>query len=123
MISRPYMRTATSAATGLLLLTGLAGTAQADAASHASVRTTPAALTSAARGISCHVNWKTSTSANVWCDGHGPARYGASILCRKGSLDRQLNYNNGPWLGDRRGISMYCPGGGFRRVNQWGWYA
>jgi len=73
--------------------------------------------------IACHTNWKTSTSANVWCDGHGPARYGASIQCKKGSAVRQLNYGPGPWLGDRRGISMYCPGGGYKRVKQWGWPA
>ncbi|MGW9213564.1 hypothetical protein ACWGR4_42285 [Embleya sp. NPDC055664] len=85
--------------------------------------TADAPQAAALSGPKCHTNWQTSTSANLWCDGHGPARYGASIQCKKGSMVKQLNYNNGPWLGDRRGISMYCPGGGYKRVKQWGWYA
>ncbi|MFI1103873.1 hypothetical protein [Streptomyces melanogenes] len=87
-----------------------AGTASGASSGQASVQ-----------ALKCHTNWENSTSANVWCDGHGPARYGASILCKKGSLQKQLNYGPGPWQGDRRGISMYCPDGGFKRVKQWGW--
>lgn len=70
----------------------------------------------------CHTNWATSTQANLWCDGKGPERYGASIVCTKGKKTKQINYNNGPWFGDRRGITMTCPSG-WKRAHQWGWPA
>ncbi|GIH69373.1 hypothetical protein Mth01_16260 [Sphaerimonospora thailandensis] len=70
----------------------------------------------------CYTNWTTSTQANVWCDGTGPERYGASIVCAKGSKTKQIDYSNGPWFGDRRGITMTCPSG-WTRATQWGWPA
>ena len=70
----------------------------------------------------CYTNWSTKTQANVWCDGTGPGRYGASMVCTKGSLAKQVNGNNGPWYGDRRGITLTCPSG-YTRANQWGWPA
>ncbi|MFI1294395.1 hypothetical protein ACH4VM_39555 [Streptomyces sp. NPDC020792] len=70
----------------------------------------------------CYTNWTTTTQANVWCDGTGPERYGASIVCTKGTSTRQLDYANGPWFGDRRGITMTCPSG-YTRSQQWGWPA